>query len=107
MSLGYCGKCKLIEQNDDVARYTYSGENWNDDNSQSGDIELLDGIFCIYKRYLEEPEIHIKNKKMTLGKRTAIEKRIVHTPSVGNHILNGDIVIEKKCKNKFHTFIRN
>jgi len=53
LSLGYCGKCKLIEQNDDVARYTYSGENWNDDNSQSGDIELLDGIFCIYKRYLE------------------------------------------------------
>ena len=101
MSLGYCGKCKLIEQNDDVARYTYSGENWNDDNSQSGDIELLDGIFCIYKRYLEEPEIHINNKKMPLGKRTAIEKRIVHTPSVGNHILNGDIVIEKKCKNKF------
>ena len=57
LSLGYCGKCKLIEQNDDVVRYAYSG-----------DIELLDGIICIYKRCLEEPEIHIKIRKCLQGK---------------------------------------
>ena len=101
LSLGYCGKCKLIEQNDDVARYAYSGENWNDNNSQSGDIELLDGIICIYKRCLEEPEIHIKNKKMPSGKRITIKKRIVHTPSIEKHVANGDIIIENKCKNEF------
>ena len=62
---------------------------------------MLDGIICIYKRCLEEPEIHVKNKKMPSGKRIAIEKRIVHTSSVGKYILNGDIVIEKECKNEF------
>ena len=101
LSLGYCGKCELIEQNDDIVRYAYSGENWNDEMSQSGDIDLLDGIICISKKCLEEPEIHIKNRKMPSGKRNIIEKRIVHTPSIGNHILERTIVIEKKCKNEF------
>ena len=49
LSLGYCGKCELIEQNDDIVRYAYSGENWNDEMSQSGDIDLLDGIF-VFRR---------------------------------------------------------
>ena len=93
MSLGYCGKCKLIEQNDVIVRYAYSGENWNDNNSLSGDIDLLDGIICIFKSGLEEPEIHIKNKKMPSGKRTSFEKRIVHTPAIEKHIVDGDIII--------------
>ena len=101
MSFGYCAKCKLIEQNDEIARYAYSGENWNDNNSQSGDIDLLDGVICIFKRCLEEPEIHIKNKKMPSGKSTSFEKRIVHIPAIGKHIADGNIVIEKKCKNEF------
>lgn len=101
LSLGYCGKCELIEQNDDIVRYAYSGENWNDEMSRSGDIDLLDGTICISKRCLEEPEIHIKNKKTPSGKRITIEKRIVHTPSIGKHIVERDIVIEKKCKNEF------
>ena len=29
------------------------------------------------------------------------EKRIVHTPSIGEHIANGEMVVEKKCKNEF------
>jgi len=101
MSLGYCGKCKLIVQDDNIALYAYSGENWNDKNSKSGDIELLDGIFCIFKKSLEEPEIHAKVKKLPSGNRKIFEKRIVHNPSIEEHILEEQIVIERKCKNEF------
>lgn len=55
LSLGYCGKCKLIYQDDNVVRYVYSGENWNDEKSISGDIDLLDG------------EIWMKEKVEKLG----------------------------------------
>ena len=101
LSLGYCGKCKLVYQDDNIVRYMYSGENWNDEKSISGDINLMDGMICIYKKCLEEPEIHIKVKKSPSGRKRTYEKRIVHTPSIGEHIANGEIVIEKKCKNEF------
>lgn len=101
MSLGYCGKCKLIYQDDNIVRYAYSGENWNDKKSVSGDINLLDGVICIYKKCLEEPEIHIKVKKFPSGRKRTYEKRIIHTPSIGKHIAEGEIVVEKKCKNEF------
>ncbi len=53
LSLRYCGKCNLIYQDDNIVRYVYSGENWNDENLISGDIDLLDGVICIYKKCLE------------------------------------------------------
>ena len=105
LSLGYCGKCKLIYQDDNIIRYAYSGENWNDDKSISGDIDLLDGVICIYKKCLEEPEVHIKVKKSSSGKKHTYEKRVVHTPSIGMHIANREIIIEKKCKNEFKRYI--
>jgi hypothetical protein len=101
MSLGYLGNCKLVVQDDNIALYSYSGENWNDKNSKSGDIELLDGVLCIFKKCLEEPEIYTKVKKLPSGKRKTFEKRIVHTPSIVEHILEEQIIIEKKCKNEF------
>lgn len=104
LSLGYCGKCKLIYQDDNVVRYVYSGENWNDEKSISGDIDLLDGEILIYKKCLEEPEIHMKVEKTPSGKKRIYEKRIVHTPSIGKHIGNREIVIEKKCKNEFKIY---
>lgn len=102
MSLGYCGKCKLVYQDDEIARYAYAGENWNDNESVAGDMNLLDGVITIYKKCLEEPEIHIKKKKTASGKKVTYEKRIIHTPSIGMYIEDGNIVIEKKCKNEFH-----
>ncbi len=104
LSLGYCGKCKLVYQDDNIVRYMYSGENWNDEKSISGDINLMDGMICIYKKCLEEPEVHIKVKKSSSGKKYTYEKRIVHTPSIGEHIANREIVIEKKCKNEFKRY---
>lgn len=102
MSLGYCGKCKLVYQDDEIARYAYARENWNDNESVAGDMNLLDGVIAIYKKCLEEPEIHIKKKKTASGKKVTYEKRIIHTPSIGMHIEDGNIVIEKKCKNEFN-----
>ena len=101
MSLGYCGKCKIIEQSEEIVIYGYSGENWNNPESKDGDRNLLDGRICIYKRCLEEPEIHVKTKRMKNGRKTIYEKRIIHSPSISEHIINNDIIIEKRCKNEF------
>lgn len=57
MSIGYVGKCRIEIEDDEVAIYSYSGENWNDGGkSQRGDRELYDGSFIIYKDCLDEPE---------------------------------------------------
>ena len=76
LSLGYCGKCKLIYQDNNIARYVYFGENWNDENSISGDINMLDGVICIYKKCLEEPEVQIKVKKFSSGKNILMKKEL-------------------------------
>lgn len=101
MSLGYTGMCKKVLEDKDIAIYSYAGENWNDENSKSGDTTLQDGSFIIYKECLEKPEIHIKTKKMPSGRKKTIEKRITHTPDIVKHMENGKIVIEKECKNAF------
>ena len=102
MSIGYVGKCRMEMEDDEVAIYSYSGENWNDGGkSQRGDRELYDGSFIIYKDCLEEPEIHIKRKKMPSGRTKLVEKRIVHFPNLFEHLENRKIVIEKECKNAF------
>ena len=101
LSLGYCGKCKLIMRDENVVHYAYSGENWNDSNSIVGDIDMLDGELIIYKRCLEEPEVHVRVKRLPSGKKSAFKKRVIHIPAIRQHIANGDIIIEKKCENEF------
>ena len=102
MSLGYCGMCLKQADDSEMAIYSYAGENWNDDGkSQSGDCMLQDGVIVIYKRCLEEPEIHEKVKRMPSGRKKLVTKRITHYPSIGDHIRAGDIIIEKECKNAF------
>jgi hypothetical protein len=102
MSLGYTGMCKKELEDDEIVIYSYSGENWNDGGkSKSGDSLLYDGSFIIYKDCLEEPEIHIKRKKMPSGRKKFVEKRIVLFPNLFEHLENKKIVIEKECKNAF------
>ena len=62
MSLGYCGKCQKIDEDCDMILYLYSGENWNDENSNWGDIALLDGQFIIHKSKVPSIEIVSKCK---------------------------------------------
>ena len=58
-------------------------------------------MITIYKRCLEEPEIHSWLRRMPSGKKKLVAKRIPHFPSVDEHIQNGDIMIDKECKNAF------
>ena len=101
MSLGYVGICRKAAEDDEMTIYTYAGENWNDGRSQSGDALLQDGVIVICKRCLEEPEINTHIRRRPSGRKYTEVKRITHVPSLGTHLKNGDIVIEKECKNAF------
>ena len=102
MSLGYMGVCKLVEQDEEIVIYAYSGMDI-DDNHELRRVHFLDydGEIWIYKRCLEEPEIHIKIKRRPSGRKYEEIKRITHVPSVLKHIKNNDVVIEKECANAF------
>ena len=101
MSLGYRGFCKKVLEDDDLVFYTYGGENWNLEHSTWGDINLQDGLFCIYKQCLEEPETHIKTKRLPSSRKKRVTRRISHFPSIIDQLQKGNIVIEKECKNAF------
>ena len=105
MSLGYEGTCKLVMQDDEIAIYAYSGANFNDNYELRKEHVLdYDGEILIYKRCLEEPEIHTKIKRGPSGRKFEEVKRITHTPSVVKHITNGDVVVEKECFNAFRRY---
>ena len=105
MSLGYEGVCKLIEQDEEFAIYAYSGADINDNYElRKQHILDYDGEILIYKRCLEEPEIHTKIKQRPSGRKYEEVKRITHFPNVVEHIRNGDVVIEKECFNAFKRY---
>ena len=105
MSLGYEGTCKLVIQDEEVAVYAYSGANINDNYEfRKAHILDYDGEILIYKRCLEEPEIHTKIKRRPSGRKYEEVKRITHFPSIVEHIKNGDVVIEKECFNAFRRY---
>ena len=101
MSLGYSGVCKLLEQDEEVAIYAYSGANINDEATQGEHRLDYDGEILIYKRCLEEPEIHAKIKRRSSGRKYESVKRITHLPNILRHVENGEVVIEKECRNAF------
>ena len=105
MSLGYEGVCKLIDQDDELAIYAYSGANINDNYEEQKKHCLdYDGVLVIHKRCLEEPEIHVKVKRRPSGRKYESVKRITHFPYISDHIQIGDIVIEKECHNAFRRY---
>lgn len=87
MSLGYMASCKLELEDEHTAVYSYHAENWNLPHDLREHLEAIEGMFTISKSSLEEPEVHIK--------RDGSVKRIMHTPSIGEHIEDGDIVVDK------------
>ena len=102
MSLGNEGTCKLIDQDDEIAIYAYSGANYNGNCEEQKQHRLdYDGVILIHKRCLEEPEIHTSIKRRPSGRKYESVKRITHVPSIDDHIRCGDIVIEKECCNAF------
>jgi hypothetical protein len=104
MSLGYVGYARLVVEDDEYAIYEYSGENWNDGKSVSGDAMLFDGEIQIKKSSLEEPEIHEKIRKMPNHRKKLVTKRITHFVDIQQKIDNGDIVIIRECKNEFSRY---
>ena len=98
MSLGYEGVCKLVDQDDEIAIYVYIGADI-DCKTQIAYRFDLDGVITIYKRCLEEPEIHTRIKRRPSGKKYESIKRITHIPDISKHLNNGDVIIEKECKN--------
>jgi len=105
MSLGYEGVCKLVDQDDELVIYAYSGANYNE-NYEEQKLHRLDydGVIMIHKRCLEEPEIQRKMKRRPSGRKFESVKRIVLFPNISDHIKNGDIVIEKECHNAFRRY---
>ena len=103
MSLGYVGYARLVVEDEEFAIYEYSGENWNDEKSISGDAMLLDGEIQIKKSSLEEPEIHEKIRKLPNHRKKLVTKRITHVVNIQQKIADGDIVI-KDCKNEFSRY---
>ena len=90
MSLGYTGLCKKGLEDENIVIYTYGGENWNDEKSQSGDINLQDGILVINKHDLNLPSTPYKAKRRT-----------VYFPPVMEYVSSGAVAVEKECKNAF------
>jgi len=101
MSLGYCACAKIVFENGNFILYAYSGENWNEPTSNSGDKDLYDGEILINKDALVEPEIHKKFKNTQSGKKHLHEKRIIVPVNVSELINSGKIKILKTCKNEF------
>lgn len=97
MSLGFEAYAKLVDEDENMALYLYSGSNWNEPGYTSKEALLYDGELLIYKSSLEEPEIHEKIKKMPSNKKKLVVKRITHIVGVDEKIKNGEIVISP-CK---------
>ena len=105
MVFGYEGYCKLIDEDTEIALYSYSGININENYEVQKNYRFdFDGIILIYKCCLEEPEIHIKMKRRPSGRKYQSIKRIAHFPNIVKHIKNGDVVIEKECINAFRRY---
>lgn len=100
MSLGFIGYAKLKTIYDNVAIYSYSGENWNDSLSNEGDSQLFDGEFQLLISSLSEPEIHEKITKYK-SRRKKVIKRIVQIQDINKIIENEEITVTRKCKNEF------
>ncbi len=86
MSLGFCGLCKIYDQDEKNIYYSYSGENWNEPTSKKGDRLLYDGL--------------IKIKKSTFVSETATS----YFSKVYDSIANGDIKVLIECKNAFRRY---
>ena len=105
MSLGYEGICRLVMQDDEGAIYAYSGANINDNYELRMAHALdYDGEILIYKRCLEEPEIHTKLKRRPSGRKYEEVKRITHFPNIVEHIRKGNVIVEKECFNAFRLY---
>jgi len=103
------GFARLVLEDEDSAVYEYSG--FSDcpfeANGQfvckydPSKITAYDGIFTVYKKGLEEPEIHTKLKRKANGRKIEVSKKIPHYVWPLEKLNKGLAVIDKECANAY------
>lgn len=98
MSLGYAGYARLEVEDDEIAIYSYTGEDWNvrDEDARSA-LESEGGRFTISKSCLIELAMRRKVKRLPDGRKGRVEKAIVRHPDLAGMMDRGDIVVDKLC----------
>ena len=93
MSLGYAGYARLEVEDDEIAIYSYTGEDWNvrDEDARSA-LESEGGRFTISKSCLIELAMRRKVKRLPDGRKGRVEKAIVRHPDLAGMMDRGDIV---------------
>lgn len=93
MSRGIGGAARKVLEDEETVIYEYGVYNLNEQNYRNTD-SICDGIITILKSALIEPEIHIKKKKTSSGRKKLITKRIKVDVSIEDLISQRLIVIE-------------
>ena len=98
MSLGYARHARLETEDDEIAIYSYTGENWNvrDEDARNA-LESEEGQFTISKSCLIELAMRRKVKRLPNGRKGRAEKAIVRHPDLAGMMDRGDIVVDKLC----------
>ena len=98
MSLGYAGHARLEVEDDEIAIYSYTGENWNvrDEDARSA-LVSEEGQFTISKSCLIELAMHGKVERLPNDRKGHVEKAIVKHPDLAGMMDRGDIVVDKLC----------
>lgn len=91
MSLGYMGMCTLMVEDDNLAIYTYRGEDWNLPEELRAEIEAVEGEFSIEKRCFEKPTIRTRIHRLPNGKKKTEVKKILHTVDWGKYLEDGGV----------------
>lgn len=98
MPLGYAGHARLEVADDEIAIYSYTGENWNvRDEGARNALESEEGQFTISKSCLVELAMRRKVKRLPNGRRGRVEKAIVRHSDLAGMMDRGDIVVDKLC----------
>lgn len=98
MSLGYAGHARLEVEDDEIAIYSYTGENWNvRDKDARNALVSEEGQFTISKSCLIELAMHGRVKRLPNGGKGRVEKAIVRHPDFAGMMDRGDIVVDKLC----------
>ena len=98
MSLVYVGHARLEVEDDEIAIYSYTGEDWNvRDEDARGALESEEGQFAISKSCLIELAMHRKVERLPDGGKGRVEKTIVRHPDLAEMMDRGDIVVDKLC----------
>ena len=88
MSLGYCGGCRKISEDETFALYEYFSCDLSDGE------KIFDGLILIKKNSLVEPERREKFRRMPNGRRQSFTKIILRDVPIDELIASGDVQIE-------------